>query len=170
MRKVLCGFVLLGLLSVAPLANAAEMKFGYFDLQRIMYDSQRGKKEWDVLAKRGAELEKVFVRKRDELKALGAELSKKDSLLNEQVRRNKEKDYQLKAKDLERLQSDAKTELGQMRQDIMNRLGRLLNKVITKMGDEEKYTLLLDIGMIAYAPKELDITDKVIKAFDAAKE
>jgi outer membrane protein len=170
MKKVLCGFVLLGLLIVAPLSYAAEMKIGYFDMDRVLTQSQRGKKEMDAFLKRKAVLEKDLQKKVDELNTLRAELSKKDSLLNEQVRKNKEKDYQQKAKELDRLQTDAKIELDQTNREIMNRLGKILVKAVAKLGEDEKYSLIVDAGVLAYGAKELEITDKVIKAFDAAKE
>jgi outer membrane protein len=170
MKKVVCGVIFLGLLIASPLAYAVDAKIGYFGLQRVLSESQRGKKERETLAKRAGELKKDIDKKTEELNVLKDELQKKGSMLNEQVRKNKEKDYQQKVTALDRLVKDSNNELEQKRQEILNKFLVSLNKVVTKLGDDEKYTLLFDVGQIAYAPKELDITDKVIKAFDAAKE
>ena len=53
MRKILCGFILLGLLSAAPLAYAQTTKIGHFDLYRVMNDSKRWAKERDAFVNRG---------------------------------------------------------------------------------------------------------------------
>ena len=42
--------------------------------------------------------------------------------------------------------------------------------MVNKLGEEGNYTLIVEASVVAYAPGGLDITDQVIKAFDAAKE
>jgi outer membrane protein len=171
MRKVLYGFVFLGLLLASPLAYAqATIKIGYFDMDRVMNESKRWAQEREAFVKRGTELRKTFERKKQELDTLRESLEKKGGMLNEQARREKEREYQQKAKDLERLGQDSDMELQQIGKESTNRFNRSLIKVVKKLGDEEKYTLLLEVAVIPYISKELDITDKVIKAFDAAKE
>jgi outer membrane protein len=170
MKKVLTCFVFLGLLASSPLAYAQSIKIGHFDLYRVMNESKRWAKERDAFVKRGNELKKNFDKKAEELKALKESLEKKGAMLNEQVMKEKEREYEQKAKDLDRLKQDSEAELQQLNKEMSERFMRSITQVVKKLGDDEKYTLILEEGMIAYAPKELDITDKVIKAFDAAKE
>jgi outer membrane protein len=170
MKKVLCGFVLLGLLIAAPLSYAAEMKFGYFNVQQVIRESARGKKELSALDKRAEELDKILIKKAEELKVMGDELSKKGSMLNEQVRSAKEKEFRQKRADFDRIKQEGTIELQNMEKEIYGRIFKSINKVITKLGDDEKYTLIMEVSTIAYAPKGMDITSQVIKAFDAAKE
>jgi len=42
--------------------------------------------------------------------------------------------------------------------------------VIRKIGDEEGYTLILEIGYIPYSSKAIDCTDRVIKSYDEQKK
>jgi Skp family chaperone for outer membrane proteins len=47
-----------------------------------------------------------------------------------------------------------------------------LQKVIKKLGEEEGYTLILmkNENFVLFASKAIDITDRVIKAYDAQKK
>jgi outer membrane protein len=172
MKKVLACFVfvgvLFGMLIASPLAHAQTFKFGHFDLYRVMNESKRWAKEREAFVKRGTELKKAFDRKKEELNALRESVEKKGAMLNEQARKEKERDYQQKAKDLDRLAQDSDTELKQLDKETSERFMISLNKVIKKLGEEGKYSLILEAGAIAYADKEFDITGQVLKAFDAA--
>jgi len=170
MKKVLACLVFLGLLIASPLAYAQAIKVGYFDMDRVINESKRWAKERDAFVKRGTELQKNYEKKATELKALKESLEKKAGMLSEQARREKEREFQQKVKDLDRLGQDADAELKQMNKESATRFNKSLMIVIKKLGQEEKYTLILEAGLVAYASKEIDITDQVIKAFDAAKE
>jgi outer membrane protein len=156
------------MLSATPFAHAQTVsKFGYFDLYRVMNASKRWAKEREAFIKRGNELKKAFDRKKEELNALRESLEKKGAMLNAEARKEKEREYQQKAKDLDRLGQDSDTEIRQMDKEMSERFAISINKVIKKLGEEGKYSLILEAGAIAYAAKEFDITDQVIKAFDA---
>ncbi|OGP81877.1 MAG: hypothetical protein A2Z08_03720 [Deltaproteobacteria bacterium RBG_16_54_11] len=170
MKKVLACFVFLGLLMASPLAYAQAIKVGYFDMDRVLNESKRWAKERDAFVKRGTELQKNYEKKAAELKALKESLEKKAGMLSEQARREKEREFQQKVKDLDRLGQDADAELKQMNKESATKFNKSLMIVIKKLGQEEKYTLILETGLVAYASKEIDITDRVIKTFDAAKE
>ena len=170
MKKVLACFVFLGLLMSSPLAYAQTIKIGHFDLYRVMNESKRWAKERDAFVNRGNALKKAYDKKKEELNVLKESLEKKGGMLSEQVRREKEREYQQKAKDLERLGQDSDAELQQLNKEMSGRFMVSVNKVLKRLGGEEKYTLILEVGTVAYAAKELDITDQVLKAFDAAKE
>ncbi|MCJ7663379.1 MAG: OmpH family outer membrane protein, partial [Desulfobacterales bacterium] len=142
----------------------------YFDMDRVLNESKRWAKERDAFVKRGTELQKAFDKKAAELKALKDALEKKAGMLSEQARREQEREYQQKAKELDRLAQDADTELKQMNKESATRFNKSLMIVLKKLGQEAKYILILEAGTVPYASKEIDITDQVIKAFDAAKE
>ena len=170
MKKFCAWFVFLGLLMASPLVYAETPKIGYFNLKRVMNESKKGEKERDAFTKRANELKKVVEKKEAELKALQESLEKKASMLSAEAKREKQKEYQQKYTDLQRLAQDSNSELQQMEKEMLDRLMLSLNKVVKKFGEEGKYTLILEISTVGYAPKEIDITDQLIKAFDAAKD
>jgi outer membrane protein len=171
MKKVLALVVFLGLLMASPLAYAQQaLKVGTFDAERVSAESKRWAKEREAYDKRKAELQKAYEKKVAELNALKESFDKKAGMLSEQARKEKERDFQQKARELDRLAQDADTELKQLYKEGYLKLSKILQTVVKKLGQEGKYTLILEIGTVPYSSKELDITDQVIKAVDAAKE
>lgn len=172
MKRVFALFVCVGLLLASPLVYAAEVKIAYISVKRILNESKRGVKQGEAFKKRANELKKVVDKKQQELLALKESLEKKAAMLSEQARREKEREYQQKVKELERTGQDANAELRQMEKEMLDKLMLSLQAVVEKFGKEGNYTLILEEGgsSILYATKELDITDQVLKAFDAAKE
>jgi outer membrane protein len=170
MKKVFLLFVCVGLLLSSSLAYAQSTKIGSVDLQRIIRESKRAIKERDVVQKRADELTKEISKKQEELLALKESLEKKAAMLSEQARRDQEKEYQQKARELDWLVKDSREEMQKKEQEMVAKLLKSINTVVNKLGEEGNYTLIVEASIVAYAPDELDITDQVIKAFDAAKE
>jgi outer membrane protein len=93
------------------------------------------------------------------------DLQKRGSVMNENVRREKEKEYQTKALDLQRLQRDFEEDLRRKDREHTDRVLRNLEKVVKKMGEDGKYTVILEKNQpaIIYISSALDLTDEVIK-------
>ncbi len=170
MKKVFACLVFLGLLMASPLAYAQAIKVGVFDMDRVFNESKRWSKERDAFVKRGKQLQQDFEKKAAELKALKESLEKKAGMLSEPARKEKEREYQQKARELERLGQDSDAELKQMNKESATRFNKSLMTIIKKLGQEEKYTLILEASVVPYVSKEIDITDQVLKTFDAARE
>ena len=170
MKKVCAGLVLVGLLMASPLVYAAETKIGTFDMDRILNESKRWAKEKEAFEKKQKTWQQTLEKKAAELKALKEAYEKKADMLSDEARRQKEREYQQKAKELERLGQDAEGELKPLYQDILTRFTKNLKKVVAKLGKEGNYTVILESGLVMYADGEIEITDQVLKAFDAAKE
>jgi outer membrane protein len=170
MKKVLACLIFLGLLMASPLAYAQAIKIGIFDMDRVFNESKRWANEREAFVKRGKQLQQEFEKKAAELKALKESLEKKAGMLSEQARKEKEKEYQQKARELDRLAQDSDAEIKQMNKESAAKFNKSLMIALKKLGQEEKYTLILETGVVPYASKEIDITDKVLKAFDAARE
>jgi outer membrane protein len=88
------------------------------------------------------------------------------------ARANKEKEYQNKLREFQRWGEDSQNEINQKRMEMERNISVGLLKVIQKVGADEGYTLILEKNesIVLFASKTLDITDRVIKAFDAQKK
>lgn len=174
MKRVSLFFILItiGLFLSTTCGYAKTIKVGYIDVQKVLYKSKRGLEATKAFQAKGQEMNKVIKKRQDELKALKESLEKQATMLSEEARREKEREYQRKLKDLERLVKDSRDELKQLEKEMLDKLMKGLGKVVKKLGREENYTLILEAkaSYILYAPDEIDLTDKVIKAFDAAEE
>jgi len=172
MKRAFLLFVCVGLLLASPLVYAAEVKIAYINVNRILNESKRGAKEGEAFKNKANELKKVVDKKQKELQTLKESIEKKAAMFSEQARREKEREYQQKVKELERLAQDSNAELRQMEKEMLDKLMVSLQVVVEKLGKEGNYTVILEEAgsSILYATTELDITEQVLKAFDAAKE
>jgi len=172
MKKVFACFLCAGLLLAASLASAGEVKIAYLNVKRVLNESNRAAKETQAFTKKANDYKKIIDKKQEELKALKESLEKKAAILSEEARKEKERDYQQKVKELERMAQDFNAELKQMEKEMLDKLMGSLQKVVEKFGEEGHYTLILEKtgSSILYAPTAIDVTEQVIKAFDAAKE
>jgi len=172
MTKRIALFIPLLLLVAAFAANAADVKIGYIDLQKALNMSEAGKAAKDKIAQRVKELESSFDGRQKELKKLKDDLDKQALLLSEDARAAKERDYQQKVKEFQRLSKDAQEEVQQKDADFTRQILEGLSKVIQEFGTKEGYTMILEKteSAVLYADDKVDLTDRLIKAFDASRK
>jgi outer membrane protein len=167
--KRLIGLALAILLMSAVPALSEETKIAFVDLQKALNLSAAGKAAKEKIAGKVKDYETLIDSRQEELKKLKEELEKKALLLSEAARGDKERDYQQKLKEFQRYTKDVQEELQQQDADHTRRILEEIFKVIKAIGEDEKYTLVLEKteSSILYADDQIDLTDKIIKAYDA---
>ena len=168
MKKMMAALV--GLLFLAT-PVFAEMKIAYVDLQKALNLSKAGvqaKSEINDLVKK---YEAEFKGKQDELLKMKADLDKQASLLSEAARTEKEREYQKNVVEIQRFQKDVKDELQLKDTEHTKRILNELFEILQKIGKDGGYTLILEKneGAVIYADNSIDVTDALIKAYDAGK-
>jgi len=167
MKRMMMMVMMLVLTSGA--AWAAESKFGYIDMQRALSSSEAGKDAKQQLQGRLKGYQDQINAKQDELQKLKGDLEKQGVALSETARAAKEKDYQQKLKDFQRFTKDAEEDLQARDGEFTKKLIEAMSKVVNDYGKKNGYTIIFDArgtGML-YADQKADLTDEVIKAFNA---
>lgn len=170
MRKGWIGVFFTTVFLVAT-AYAVEVKIGFVDLQRVLSESKRGQEAKAKIEARGSELDKQFQQMQKEVQSLKDEIEKKGKLLSANVLKEKQKEYEQKLKQLETFVQNSRQELQEMEREAVAQILKDAEKVISDIGRKEGYTLILEKqrSFILFAPDEIDLTDRVIKALDAQK-
>jgi len=90
-------------------------------------------------------------------------------MLSSEARMAREKELQTRLRDYQRWGEDAQNEMNQKRNEMERAIFVGLQKVIQKLGADEGYTLILEKNesIVLFSSKTTDLTDRVIKAFDA---
>jgi outer membrane protein len=164
---VVVGMVLLGWFGSVW---AADLKVAYVDIQKAMNECQGGKEAKKTMGKEMEKVQHLFVDKQKELQTIKESYEKQTLMLTPDARATKEKEFQTKVREFQRWQDDTQNELNQKRLEMERNITIGLQKVIQKVGADEGYTLILEGGILLYGSKTLDITDRVIKAYDAQKK
>jgi outer membrane protein len=145
------------------------MKIGYIDLQRIVYESEAGKKaksELDALIK---SKQAVVDEKRKTLEKLKSDLEKQASALSPEARKAKQDEYEKNEREFLRFAQDSETELRKKDAELKEMIVKEVFELMDKIGKEEGYTMILDRSMVIYGNKEIDITNMVIKKYNESK-
>ncbi|MBU1205880.1 MAG: OmpH family outer membrane protein [Proteobacteria bacterium] len=167
MKKVGILFLLWGLLLVfASLTFAAEpLKIAYVDMQKALNYCEAGKEAKRQMTMEVEKMQKTFAGGQKEMEKIKEDLEKRGSVLSENVRREREREYQAKLRDLQRLQRDYEEDLRRKDREFTDRILKNLEVIIKKMGEEGKYTIILEKNQptILYISNALDLTEEVIK-------
>ena len=150
-------------------AFAADFKIAIVDLQRALNESSSGKKAKEQFKGEFEKMQNGLKSEKDSLDRLKDDLDKKSAVLNEDQRKTKMEDFERRRRDLRRKLEDADAELRKKDQELTGSILKDLAVVIQEIGERESYTVILEnsSSSVLYGSKSIDITDSVIKAFDA---
>ncbi len=157
---------LFALLSSA--AASADLKLAYVDMQRALNDSNAGKRAKGEFRSEISRLQSKLQRQQQEVQALKDELERKGPLMRDDERRNLQDDYTRKLRDFERSYKDSKDELQQRDNEVTGAIIRDLAYVVRNVGERGGYTVVLEKGSLLWAAPSIDITDEVIREYNAS--
>ena len=151
---------------------SADIKIGCVDMQKAVNECNAGKEAKQALIKETEKFQGLIGEKQKELQEMKESLEKQGLMLNPEARATREKELQTKFRDFQRWGEDSQNEINQKRVDMEKVISMGLQKVVQKIGADESYTLVLlnNENVVLFASKSIDLTDRVIKAFDAQKK
>jgi outer membrane protein len=155
-----CGAILL----VLNAASYAADKVGYINLQRLVNESEMGKKAKE-------DIQKLRSEKEAELRGKLKEINELRDLINEQgesmdfaERRDKAQELNRAYKDYQRLLDDAKEDISNEDQELVSIILQKADGVLKDVAKKKKYCIILkDPDAIGYLDPSVDITDDVLK-------
>ncbi len=157
---------LLAVISATTPARA-ELKFAYVDVQRALNECDAGKRAKADFQGRVTSLEGRLQRQQNEVQSLKDEMEKKGMLMNPDQRQSLQDQYMEKLKNFERDYKDSKDELQAKDQEVTAKIVHDLAQVIRTLGERDNYTLVFEKGSILWGAPGIDITDQVIRAYNA---
>ncbi len=156
-------FLAVAVAAAAFQVNAAELKVGYVQVDKILQEapqtSESGKKLEREFSPRSQELDRMA----KQIKDLEAVLDKDALTISEADRRNKERDVQNLKIEFQRKQRELREDINLRKNEELGALQDRVNKAVQTVSEAEGYDLVVYSG-VAYASKKIDITDKVLKA------
>lgn len=157
----------------SPVAGTAESinKIATVNIQEVLLGSSAGQEVKKVLEEKVAELQGTFQKEQEEVDTLRSEIEKKSSVWSQEVREEKEREYQKRVREVQLKTEDAQFELQQMEKQLMTPVLNELQKVIKELGEKNGYSLIMDsrAGLL-YVDKALDISEFVQKELDSRQK
>jgi len=151
----------------ASMATAQDrVRIGFVDIQRVIAESQAGKRAKDRFQAQIKKAESDVLKERQELERMRADLDKKGPLLKDEERRNMEADFQKRSVNLQRTMGDYQQDLRQKENEMMADILKELEGVVNELGKAEKFTVILERSQILYSDQGTDVTSKVIESYN----
>ncbi|MDY6987972.1 MAG: OmpH family outer membrane protein [Thermodesulfobacteriota bacterium] len=159
----------------AMVGGAEVAKIGVIDFQVIIDTSNAGKRSATDMKTQGKEMEQTLKEKEAEVEELKKALEQKALVMSEEAREKKERDLRIKAIDFDSLRKRYLETLKDLNLKLSDQIKEDVFQIVEEIGKREGYLLILErrVGGVVYAPNAIDITDRVIEAYnkqDAQRE
>jgi outer membrane protein len=151
----------------APAADTA--KFGAIDIQKVLNESEAGKKAKSDLESLIKSKQANIDEKGRAIDKLKSDMEKQSSILSEDARKKKEDELERMVRVYQHLVQDSQAELKKKESELTDGILKQIRDMVDKIGEEEGYTIIFEKGTVLYSSKGIDITEDVLKRFDAAK-
>lgn len=153
-------------LGAAP-AQAQELKIGYVNSERVLRDATPAKAAQARLEAEFSKRDKDLADQAQRLRGAADKFEKEAPTLSEAERTRRQRDIVEQDRELQRKRRELQEDLNQRRNEELASISERANKVIKQIFETEKFDLLL-VQDVMFASARVDITDKVIKALNAA--
>ena len=161
--------------SVIAFAAPERGKIATISIQKILGSSKVALDAQKILQTEVDKYQAKFKADEDALTAMKNDIEKKGSVWSDEVRAEKEREYQKKLRDYGLKTDDAKQEMQQLEKRHMEPILKQLNDIIAEVGKKNGYSLILENTMkglrnrtgLLYADDALDISDQIQKELDS---
>jgi outer membrane protein len=146
--------------------KSTTLKVGSVDLQKALNTCEVGKAAAAKLNKALEDAKKKYETQGQSLQKEQEGLERQSSVLDEQVFKDKVRDFQSRAREWERFRKDVETDIRQQHNELVDKISKELIAVTEQVGKESGFTLVLERSLVPYIDPTLDITDEVIKRYN----
>ena len=160
----------IGVMLLAQLCTGiahADIKLAYVDIQRALNECRNGKEAKAQFRTRVERLEGQLQTEQTQVQNLKDQLEKKGPLMQPDQRQNVEDDYSRKLRQFQDDYKNSRDELQQKDNEMTGEIVRDIAMVVRQIGIKNGYTAVLEKGSLLWAASNIDITDQVIRAYDA---
>jgi Skp family chaperone for outer membrane proteins len=165
--------LLLGLIGPLRVQGQEMLKAGVLHVARAIFESEEGKTAMVDLQKKVDAKQEEFAKQQKEIQDLQAQIQRQGATLNQEAQAALARNLENKQISFQRATEDAQKEFSQLRQDIFNRIGRMIAAEVQKYATENNFYLILDSSsqnsQVLYNTSSVDITTDIIKRFNLSQ-
>ncbi|SEQ39210.1 OmpH family outer membrane protein [Giesbergeria anulus] len=158
--------LLLGSLAVAAPVQAQEFKAGFVNTDRIFREAGTAKAAQGRLEQEFSRRDKEIIDQGNVLKTATEKFEREAPTMAESQRIARQRQLVDQDRDLQRKRREFQEDLNARKNEELAQVLERANKVVKQVAEAEKYDVILDQAV--YINPKHDITDKVIKALNAA--
>ncbi len=168
------GLITLTILIVATLFTsqtyAADVaKIGVINFEKLLAQSSAGKVTQKQLKDKYADLQKKLDAEKKAVQEMSLALERESLVLSPEKKRDRAREIRDRVSDLKKMSSDYMEEFQILQNKRINQIQKDVFEIVNEMGKKEGFLMIMErknAGII-YIPDQIDITDRVIKAYNA---
>jgi outer membrane protein len=144
-------------------------KIGVINFEQIMKESSAGKMNQKTLNARGQELKDKLEKEKQVLDDISRSFEREALVLSDEKKRERERDFRNQIEDFKIMQQEYANELKNLEIKMINEMQKAVFDIANELGKKENYLMIIErknAGII-YIPDHVDITDIVIKKYNA---
>ena len=160
--------VAVALLAAPAVFAQAAPKIGVVDLQRALNEVEEGAKAKAALKKEFDEKQKALDARQNELKAMKDELDARGNLMKPEAKQERVAELQKKLLEVQQLYFQMQQELTKKEADATSDIFKKMGTIMTTMGQQEGYDLIVEKSAVLYSKNHLDLTNELIRRYNDA--
>jgi outer membrane protein len=156
-------------LAVLPTLARAELRIGYVDLQRAIREVDEGKAATAVLKHDFDEKQKTLDTKKTEFDKAKTDFEKQSVVMADQAKKDRAGELDRKAMELQQLFMQMQKDLSEREREVMRGIFDKMSGVVREIAEADGFTMVLDRNDagIVYAPPSLDLTNELVRKYNA---
>ena len=162
-----CVVAIFAALAFSAHAQAEEFRVGFVNTDRIFREANTAKAAQAKLEQEFSRREKELNDQGNTLKGLSDKFEREAPTLSESQRAQRQKQLLDQDRDFQRKRREFQEDLNSRKNEELQQVLERANRVVKQVAEAEKYDVVLQEAV--YINPKHDITDKVIKALNAAR-
>lgn len=169
MKQVLFVMMSLGLAASARAEAPAGGKIAVIQMTKAIKSVKEGKKAEDELKKEWEDRKKKLEGEAKKLQAAMEDFRKQAMVMDEKSRMEKQESIQNQMKRFQELEAKNQQEFQAKDAQISEPIIKKMRTIVAQVSKDKGYSLVVDDSNVIYVQDQDDITDEVIKRYDAKK-
>ena len=156
------------LIALFSLSAICETKVGVVNIQKIITSVKLGKNVMKTLEKSFKSKKATLKKEEDAIKKMQKDFQKQDLVLSDKAKAKKENAIRQKIAGIQQSTMKFQKEIQKQELELKKPILEKLKGVIDTVSKDEEVDITFEVSQspVVYAKNKVDLTDKVIKAFD----
>ncbi len=170
--KKICLISLCLLLCLPGLALSQDLKIGVVDLQKVLEESEPGKKALKKLEKQYEEMKSELDSKKQAIDKMRQKIQEQSLVLSQEAESNKKSELNKKMRNFQNLYQKYNQKIRKKEQELKQPIIKKIVDIIDKFGEKQGYTLILDKknSGVVYSLDSLEITQEILSRLNKEYE
>lgn len=141
-------------------------RIGIIDFQRILMESEAGRAVQVRIQEQGRSMESDLRKLGEEIESMMQQLQRDSMVMSAERREQQQQELEMRRYDFQSMQRKYQSEFREMEIRMVEKLQNEVFGIAETIGKQEGYLLIIERSAAVYYPSTIDVTDRVIQAYN----